>query len=1110
MKAQILKLAGVKTPEELYAKYGTEAAFMKVHGKAFKKAQYGATLDKNNNGVLDNLEPMNMNAIGQTQNWADTQGYGNQQMNLGNQQNAFPKPQISKEPDFEPIGHINNPGFGKKQQRASDAYHNQLPFDIIGDDSPEKENGLDVAGNIMGAVTGIKNAFDAHKAAKEQTKKMQTWAKVSDVQKRAGISNAFAEKPENQWFRPDDITNIHSASEQYNPLGRGSDAITQNGGVFQGGGEIQNTFAPGTLYDDLGYEPFDESNNDDVVKNYQGGGKFGNFFNQLNTDLGGGQGFMGNLGVKSPFNSMIAGNSTGANLAGEIGSLFGPGVGLATTMFGRMLDKNPGRQKTAQNTMNSNNAFLGRINTAQGITGGLSNMGVGQNGQALQPYEDGGWVSNDWQPQVIASFGGLDEQEVYDYAHEGMNSLRAGGHLRDYTPVSDRGMETYAMGGQLKTHWGGEAETISYNPYMPGSGEMVKLKGASHDNDGVGISYGGKQGGSQQTAKAGANTDASIEAEGGETIMEMQEGGNIDTQTGKAQTSAVVLGNIAPSADIVKATGDQVLIDLFNKNPKKTFKRIGEVIAKDENKAASYMEIASNKARKADKTKWGKLETETARIMEDAAETMFKLSAQQRMKSANLQSAVNEFKDERSAMLGRNISAEDAGKGIEKYDYDPITKDAPLKSDVAKHGAYLRKAQSGETTAAVEEPSITEEQYNNFVKLYEEGKNTKSKKSAAIKNFQHLYHQSFPKEALAAIQKTTKEKGLSNKAKAMGLTKEDIASGKDINKILESNEDEYFGPRTEQYMSKIASRFKKTPELALTPLAAKTTPTAATTDKKDIGVVPLKENKLGQYADMLRQFMPQDKLPGIDPRQFAGEYMAMAQNQYEPVPMQQANVQLDPITRMSYQDARNENTASFRDALRQLGGNQAAVSGLLGGMYKANQPIYGEEFRTNQGLEDRIYGGNRAKVNQNMLTNIGLNVDQMDKQNLAWSKTKETNQKAIASIADKYMQHDARNLEYNVKSNLFPTYRYNAAGRINTQGPGYRPVIPQIYGGKETVEQVPIYGPNGEITGYQMQEYDPNAQQAVTRNGGSVNKKNKGSVVKNAKNGSIVKLHKNF
>jgi hypothetical protein len=42
MKAQILKIAGVKSEKEFYKKYPSEEAFMKVHGKAFKKAQFGA------------------------------------------------------------------------------------------------------------------------------------------------------------------------------------------------------------------------------------------------------------------------------------------------------------------------------------------------------------------------------------------------------------------------------------------------------------------------------------------------------------------------------------------------------------------------------------------------------------------------------------------------------------------------------------------------------------------------------------------------------------------------------------------------------------------------------------------------------------------------------------------------------------------------------------------------------------------------------------------------------------------------------------------------------------------------------------------------------------
>jgi hypothetical protein len=42
MKSQILKIAGVKSEKEFYKLFPDEASFMKKHGKAFKKAQFGA------------------------------------------------------------------------------------------------------------------------------------------------------------------------------------------------------------------------------------------------------------------------------------------------------------------------------------------------------------------------------------------------------------------------------------------------------------------------------------------------------------------------------------------------------------------------------------------------------------------------------------------------------------------------------------------------------------------------------------------------------------------------------------------------------------------------------------------------------------------------------------------------------------------------------------------------------------------------------------------------------------------------------------------------------------------------------------------------------------
>ena len=45
MKAQILKIAGVKSEKDFYKKFPSEEDFMKVHGEQFRKARLGAQLD---------------------------------------------------------------------------------------------------------------------------------------------------------------------------------------------------------------------------------------------------------------------------------------------------------------------------------------------------------------------------------------------------------------------------------------------------------------------------------------------------------------------------------------------------------------------------------------------------------------------------------------------------------------------------------------------------------------------------------------------------------------------------------------------------------------------------------------------------------------------------------------------------------------------------------------------------------------------------------------------------------------------------------------------------------------------------------------------------------
>ena len=139
----------------------------------------------------------------------------------------------------------------------------------------------------------------------------------------------------------------------------------------------------------------------------------------------------------------------------------------------------------------------------------------------------------------------------------------------------------------------------------------------------------------------------------------------------------------------------------------------------------------------------------------------------------------------------------------------------------------------------------------------------------------------------------------------------------------------------------------------------------------------------------------------MDQRQFAGEDMAAALNVQQPVPMQKPYVQLDPIYRMNYNDVRNTNTAAFRDMLRQNQGNPAADALAFGRFAQQNQSIGGEEFRTNQAIEQAIYSGNRAKMNANLEKGIALNIDQANKQSIAKSKTDERNIEIAKSRADK-------------------------------------------------------------------------------------------------------------
>lgn len=1094
MKAEFLKIAGVKSEKAFYKKYPTEAAFFKAHPEAKKKVNkaqnFGNLNDTNNNGIpdfLENINAMNDPRFGQTANYANTMGYGYTPQVMPITSN-LKSSGLAKLPNQLPVG------------------KSFTPKELMGNSAQKKgSNAMDMVGKGLGFINDVRQLDQDSKAAENLTKKLETWADVSDVILRADRSNQELRKQQkleqNKWVRPDDKRFIANTDQLYNTQGRGSDILTGQNGSFIGGNptEIQNTYAPNnTLYDDLGYEPLQ---NEDQVKAYQTGGGFGEWFGKMNSALGGSEtgGFMGNFGVSSPFAGMIAGsnNSAEGRKWGKIGSIFGPGVGLLAEQIGTAFDKNPGRQRNAMNRMDFNNRLMGQEDSAYNITSNLQGMNVAKDGAELFSYEEGGYMNPEYNPQLIAMFGDHTAEDFADYAHK----FRAGGHLKEYTPPSERAMETYAMGGQLQTHWGGEVNPIAYNPYLPGSGEVGMLSGASHKNGGIGISYTSGEDDYQGMAANGTEMGAQVEAETGEPIIEMAEGGSINPQTGQPNTSAVIFGNIPFSKKLAQATGDQALIDLAKEKDGKTYKKIIADFAKPQKKAQETKVKASKIANDADNTKWGALDLKTAEMMEYGGDQTQKDYADLIMKLANLQDATQEVKKEQSYIRGKNISAEALGKsGKLETDYDPITKDAEIENPYAKSGAFLRKAQN---SATIGDDKEYVSKYGLVPWKGNVGKGNKYGKATAS---------SFTTKQWDDIADKLGFKGKGNKE-----FQEFLLNNPESAPLIKARHQNLYGKDTPMIDEKLG--YGWTANELLLPKAAEVPTNTTTTNQtttnqtteapKDTDVIPYKRNKLADFANMIAPFFQNDNLPPIDPRQFTKEYLAIAQNVPYGVQAQQYAPELDPIYRISYEDIMNQNTADFRDVERQLGNNPAALAALLANKYKANQAVKGEEFRANQAIEQQIFGGNRGKINQARAINLQLLADQRDKQLEGEAITNRTKQEAFGSIANKYLEHEARDAEYRIKRNLFPNYRYGESGNIYTQG--YTQLnIPQMYGNKASFIQVPKYGPNGEITGYELKPYDPSANGGVGTPPLRPVSKNGKSIVKNAKNSSIVKAFKNL
>jgi hypothetical protein len=1074
MKAQILKIAGVKSEKEFYKKYPSEEAFMKVHGKEFKKAQMGVQLEKaqtgadiNRNEIPDYLE----SAQG-------VQGPQNQ-WNFNNSLNVSPitAPSINTMSN-NAMPAPKNP-FAMKNIGDQWAKNHPLPKGVHDYSVPDSIGGASAGGGMAGAMPYMQAGMDVVqglsmiKGQKNRVKQARQQAGVTGVQAQAAESRDVDTRRQQQDYfgrKRNALMRPINGEELFPVDGVGTNVLARDGA------EIQNTYAPDNLYDDLGYEPLNDS---EQVKQFQFGG------NMFPTGMTSQQGNISQYGdmASNLSNRFInqggqedAGSMIGGGIGAGIGTAFGGPIGGAIGKFAG---------KTIGGLIDTSDKKIAKYNkqtdkNIERITGQAFAQNLQQQNQSYM--EDGGYVNPEYNPQLITMFGDHDASDFADYA----NKFRAGGHLKSYTAPSERAMETYeeggdiqsyALGGELQTHWGGGAETLSQNPYLPSGGETIMFRGKSHEErspngeTGIGVTYG----------------DSPVEVERGEPAIKLKDGTS-------GEENLTVYGNLQIPDQYVDVLGDP-------KAKGKKFKNYIAEISKKENNQNKIINKSSEELDSLDvKNSFDKLKLTSLQANIQGANMKLKDIADKKEKAAYLQNAINDTAEE------QGLVADDLARGKYKIDKEAMF-------GQAKFGGKFSKAKEGEV---IDPPSGSKGNIDKNQQYKYKAKGNQALDYTAIgkDNPNEMFssperYAEYVKETNAAYDDPEIAKELVNYFQNFdGEDWQDVRANINKGRTFEERVAIARKLATDGLPGRYhinTGKFAKKPIPVPEKLAPAVKPIEETVPTEPI---PYKRNVL---MDIYNQALPYiRKMPNerLDPRQLYGEMYGLSNNQLEPVDAQFYRPQLDVPYDISLQDQRNEVTAQTRAAQRMVGYNPAAQAMIAAQAYEPLNKITGEEFRLNQAMKDRVYSGNRATLNDAQLKNLAIADQQYERQSQARSNTKAITQAALQSIGDKYVQNALENRKERIQSNLYPQYSFDSEGRVINTGQLTQFNIPTVGSAKGTQTQVPVYDDNGNLVKYQLQKYDPSADGGVgtpplvplSKNGKSIK----------ARNGSIVKSYKNL
>jgi hypothetical protein len=803
----------------------------------------------------------------------------------------------------------------------------------------------------------------------------------------------------------------------------------QNGGGIGGNPtEIQNTFDPNAIYTDLEYEPLNDSN----IKQYKKGGKLkkAQIGAGIAGQLGGG---LGSLVGGGKFNQAGGAGKIGSTLGGIAGSVI-PGVGtvIGSAVGGLIGGAIGGKsaKETAKLQEESQNNIMGSAlqQGAQSIQSNYSGF-----------MEDGGWVSNDWMPQVITTFGEHKLKDLLKPPHDA-DMLRAGGHLKEYTPPSERAMSTerpdFQMGGELQTHWGGYMEPMSQNPYLPDGGVTVMPRGQSHEesdgkgNTGIGITFG----------------DNPVEVERGEPMVKLKDGGT-------GEDNLVVFGNMKIP---------NYALEEFDKKAKgRKFKSYATDLTKTEAKQTKLIDKSVDKLDDLEMlTPFDKLELDSLQANIIGANMKLKDIADKKQKLGDLQQSIHATAPE--------------------FGYEDVDK---FNKDVMKGKVKTKK---GKVNSDVQEA-----QYGFNVKSIVPQVNVNNQRLQPIPS---AYPNNSPvqkliKSIVPQVQPTANfplRQGFDYNPPAnayQNVPAVNYTAGAGVPTVTALNAPTALGiPNTGSPNFQPTGSRLPAPEL--------------TADVKNgrgvFGTVGdfinenLEDNGSTLVSELLPYLRPTNQIP-LDPTQLAGEMYALANNQLEPVFAQTLQPRLSSPIDVSLQSALNANQADYNALLRTVGYNPAAQSLLAAQKYAANSEVLGKESQLNKEERARVYEANRQLLNEYDLKNAAISDTQQVRQATAKSKTKEQAAEAYKSIGDKYLQNQRENREAGIYENLY-NFRYDRLGRAINMNPLAQFAIPNIANKQPaaattttaSADLLPIYDASGKtITGYKQKAKNGNIVKAI-------------------------------